>query len=411
MTYDKLSKIYYKDQPQYLPEYQKRFNGHGTYRTNLHIKPVLRGTHIDEKVELFIVNTDPLMKLQEQILINSFSIREMIMQMPRFAVKPYFDKLLVNELQSTNEIEGIRSTKKELSEALTVLKEKRQTNKHKRFIGLMKTYQYIHKIDSFESLEDFRKLYDDIVADEIPDDEQPDGELFRTDYVEVSDGYNKPTHIGVFTEARIKEYLNNLLIFLKTSDVPDLYKYMLAHYYYEYIHPFYDGNGRTGRLFVCSYIGKKLDSFTAVSLSYTINQDKQKYYKALEELSNPRNKGEATFYIQAMLEILNDGQKSLIEDLSISLAKVDKINTHIESLDWADTDTKRLLGILLNVNIFTGNAQVLSNDELQETLGFKTRYKIDKILKELESKGIVRRIKHRPVTYDIDEDFVDSVLS
>lgn len=33
----------------------------------------------------------------------------------------------------------------------------------------------------------------------------------------------------------------------------------------------------------------------AITLSYTINQDKQKYYKTLEELYNPHNKGEGTF--------------------------------------------------------------------------------------------------------------------
>ncbi|MFE4430894.1 Fic family protein [Peribacillus butanolivorans] len=409
MNYEKLSKVFYKEPDQYGPEYQKRFSGYGTYRTKLHITPVLKGRHVEDKVELFIVNIDPLMKLQEEIFSNSFNIKEMVRRMPRSAVRPYLDKLLINELQSTNEIEGIRSTKKELSEILMLVNENKQASKNKRFIGLMKTYRYIDKIKDFEKIEDFRQLYDDIVADEIPDNDQPDGALFRKNIVNITDG-NRATHVGVYPEASIKDYLNNLLIFLKTSDTPDLYKYMLAHYYYEYIHPFYDGNGRTGRLFVCSYIEKKLDRFTAISLSYTINQDKQKYYKALEELSNPRNKGEATFYCQTMLEILKDGQESLIEDLSLGLAKVEKIKNHLQSLEWADNDVKQLLGTLLSVNIFVGHVSVLTNEELQENLEF-TRYKVNKILSELETRGIVTKIKQRPTTYDLEEDYVDVVLS
>lgn len=407
MKYEKLSKIFYKDESHYQEEYEKRFKGYGTYKTGLYIKPVFKGKHVGDLTELFIVNIDPLMKLQEQIFINSFEIQNMVRRMPPIAVKPYLEKLLINELQSTNEIEGIRSTKKELSEILSLVKENK-VNKNKRFIGLMKTYKFISRIKPFEKLEDFRVLYENIVADEVEAKLQPDGELFRKDIVNVTDG-TKNTHVGIYPESSIKEYLTNLLIFLNTSDIPDLYKYMIAHYYYEYIHPFYDGNGRTGRLLVCSYVEKKLDQFTAVTLSYAINQDKQKYYKALEELSNPNNKGEATFFCQAMLEILKDGQESLIEDLSLGLAKVKKISRHVNNLDWAQDDVKRLLASLLEVNIFVGHNLVLTNAELQENLGF-SRHKVNKILQELETRGIVKKIKNRPVTFDLEEDYINQVL-
>lgn len=408
MTYEKLSKIYYKSEAIYKQEYEKRFRGYGTYQTGLKIRPVQKGQHVGEPVELFIVQTHKLMQLHEEILLNSFNIRSMVQQMPTVAIQPYFDKLLINELQSTNEIEGVRSTKMELTQVLQSVKEK-NLPKDKRFIGLMKTYQYLDDIKPFEDITDFRKLYDEVVAEEVDAASQPDGELFRKESVSITDGH-KATHIGVFPEEQIKWHLQELIEFLEHSRSPDLYKFMLAHYYYEYIHPFYDGNGRTGRLLVCSYVARKLDKFTAITLSYTINQDKQKYYKALEELSQPLNKGEGTFYMESLLELLRDGQKYVIEDLELGLAKLQKINKHLHQLDWADHDQKRLLSTLLEVSVFAGTYHHLSNSELIEATSL-SRYKVNTYLSTFESMGIATKIRQRPVTYQLNDNYIEEILN
>lgn len=185
---------------------------------------------------------------------------------------------------------------------------------------------------------------------------------------------------------------------------------MLAHYYYEYIHPFYDGNGRSGRLLVCSYMARKLDKFTAITLSYTINQDKQKYYKALEELSHPLNKGEGTFYIESLLELLRDGQKYVIEDLELGLAKLQKINKHLHQLDWVDHEKKRLLVTLLEVSVFAGTYHHLSNSELIEATSL-SRYKVNTYLSTFESMVIATKIRQRPVTYQLNDNYIEEILN
>ena len=86
--------------------------------------------------------------------------------------------------------------------------------------------------------------------------------------------------------------LHTLIRFLDDEQHTELYRFMVAHYYYEYIHPFYDGNGRTGRLLVCSYLSRYLERYSAITFSYAVNKNQSKGYKALGEIPSPLNKGE-----------------------------------------------------------------------------------------------------------------------
>ena len=65
-----------------------------------------------------------IMKLNNEVLLNSSKITQLISKLPDFVLIPYFEKLIINEAQSNNEIEGIRSTKKELKHALSAIEKK-----------------------------------------------------------------------------------------------------------------------------------------------------------------------------------------------------------------------------------------------------------------------------------------------
>ncbi|WP_108671377.1 Fic family protein [Peribacillus acanthi] len=409
MQYEKLSKIFYKyDSKTHLLEYEKRISGYGSYKTNLTIKPFRKGNVIDKDENLFFVNVDKLARLYEEILLNSCTIQLAVKQLPPFAVEPYFHKLIINEAQSNNEIEGIRSTKEELSHVLEHVIDSKSAAK-KRFLGMMKTYNFIDKLDPFDTVEDFKKLYDELVADEIPKQKQPDGTFFRAKGVNVTDGAIV-THRGIEPESKIIEKINELILFLKSSEIPDLYKFMIAHYYYEYIHPFYDGNGRTGRLLVCSYVSRKLERYSAITLSYAINQDKPKYYKALENVSDPLNKGELTFYLVDMLELLSSGQKAIIEDLQLGLAKAQRIEEYIKAMDWThNTLIKQVLHIQLDISMFAGENSLLTNAQLVEVLNTST-HKLNKAMDELLERNIVYQVKQRPKTFAINDAFIESVF-
>lgn len=409
MDYIKLSKHFYiYGAEKHQLEYEQRFKNYAAYRTGLTIHPFRKGRIEKDEVELFFVHIPKLMALHEQVLENSLSIRQAVNELPPFAVEPYFQKLIVNEAQSNNEIEGVRSTKEELTNVLEHLNDTKNTSQ-KRFVGMMKTYQFIDRLKPFTSIQDFRELYDQLVADEVPKKKAPDGEYFRKSGVTITDG-SKITHRGLEPETKIIEKLKDLVHFLQSEDIPDLYKYFIAHYYYEYIHPFYDGNGRTGRLLLGSYVARKLERYSAITLSYTINNDKPKYYKALEMIADPFNKGDMTFYLMDMLELLIAGQKELLEDLLIVLAKSKRIQAYMDTLDWIEEkDLKTLLHIMLDIEALATGMQPLSNMQLKEILNISSHL-LNKYMDELKERGIVRIVRKRPKTYQIEETFLQKIF-
>lgn len=408
MSYDKLSKVFYKKgNPFYEQEIEKRKSSYGSYLTELEINGFRKGKVVNDTYSLFYVNTHVLMNLNNQVLLNSSKISSLINKLPRFVIEPYFLKLIVNEAQSNNEIEGIRSTRKELKDVLQdVMKSKKNS---KRFKGMMKTYLFIDEIQSFNDVADFRNLYDELVSDEVDKDGKPDGEMFRKDYVEINDG-TKTTHIGVNSEAKIIESLDALIHFLEDENHPELYRYMVAHYYYEYIHPFYDGNGRTGRLLVCSYLSRYLERYSAITFSYAVNNNKSKYYKALEEVPNPFNQGETTFYLIDMLELLLEGQQSIIEELEMNLAKTRQIKAFFKERRWENQqEAKNVLRVMLHLNVFVSDSEPLSMPQLME-LTNQSRYKTNQVMAYLEKEAFVEIVSQRPKKYRVADEFLENIL-
>lgn len=409
LSYEKLNKVFYKQGlKEYEKEIDKRKNSYGSYDTGLSINVFHKGEITGKKYNLFYVNTHDLARLSNQVHVNSSKISKLIGRLPDFVVAPYFYKLIVNDAQSNNEIEGVKSTRKELNDILSEIKSSKV--KHRRFLGLMKTYLYIDRIDEFKEISDFRKLYDNLVSAEIDIEDAPDGQLFRSGYVEINDGIKK-THIGVSSEERIKECLRDLIAFLEGDEHLELYKYMVAHYYYEYIHPFYDGNGRTGRLLVGSYLSKYLEKYSAVTFSYSINKNKSKYYSALEEITGKLNSGEITFYLIDMLKLLSEGQESIIEDLEINLAKLERISDYFEGEEWSSQrDKVELLNVLACFETFLSDGNGVLSKELEVILG-KSNYLLRKLEAELLSEGLMEVISKRPKRYALSEGLMESIFN
>ena len=76
---------------------------------------------------------------------------------------------------------------------------------------------------------------------------------------------------------------------MNRKDIPFLVKASISHFFFEYIHPFYDGNGRFGRYLLSLYLARKLDILTAFSVSYWISKNLDDYYKSFVEVEDVNN--------------------------------------------------------------------------------------------------------------------------
>jgi Fic family protein len=126
--------------------------------------------------------------------------------------------------------------------------------------------------------------------------------------------------------AEIQELMTNLEQFIndpELSDYDPLVKMAIIHYQFESIHPFYDGNGRTGRILNILYlilIG--LQKLPILYLSNHIIQHKSDYYRLLQGV---REKGDWESWISYMIRGVENTAKEtiqLIEELKILMAEM-----------------------------------------------------------------------------------------
>lgn len=383
MEYELLSKIFYKKPTEYESIYDARFNSEASIK--LPIK-------IHENVG-FIFNTNEITKLLVKIYKTINKINLLRTHLPNIAINSYIIKSLKDEIALTNEIEGVRSTRKEIEDAIDSIK----NDKSARFKGLVDKYFKLisNEIIPLNNCEDIRTIYDALVLPEIEKENLPDGILFRKEPVQVVSATQKEKHRGIMPESKIIESLDLCLDFLKSDDIDSLTKISAFHYLFGYIHPFYDGNGRTSR-FISSYLIKnELDVLLALKLSYTVKNNINKYYKAFDVCNDRKNKGDITFFVVTFLELLSQASDDLytkIADLNDQLNYYNNIINMLVNEKVLNDKQAKCIFILCQNRLFDDtymNMNALT--ELLEKSDTTTR----KILKSLESKNLLVKSRNK----------------
>ncbi len=126
--------------------------------------------------------------------------------------------------------------------------------------------------------------------------------------------YTPPQHPNEILDlmANLEKYTNDK----NFSDVDTLIKMVVIHYQFESIHPFYDGNGRTGRIINILYLVKEnLLDIPVLYLSRYITQNKADYYKVLQEVRVKNDWESLILYFLKGVEITATQTISLITEI------------------------------------------------------------------------------------------------
>ncbi|MDF7663112.1 Fic family protein [Bifidobacterium sp. ESL0763] len=376
-------------------EYRRRLELPSTIQTDI----TLDGSH-----KVFAVLSSEAIMLISDILRCETNVERAWRQLPGVARNAYIGGLLVEELLSTNQMEGVRSTRQEVTKAL---QSAGNQSSHTRFSEFAKLYIGISQSESSklpESLGDIRNIYDQVVDHELDDDDKPDGELFRKGHVGIQDmATGREIHRGLPTEAHIQTALTQMLAFMHADGVLPLLKAIICHYAFEYIHPFYDGNGRTGRFLLALQLRKYLSAPTALSLSPVIAEGKQAYYKAFEDAENPLNCSEVSFFVIQMLQFIQTAQHRLDENLTEkenALDTAQRAATEFSHQHGLDALTNDILSMLIQQHLFHQQVPQLTRALLARYEGVgqaRIRTKLGTLLEN----GLVSTVGKRPIYYQL----------
>jgi len=190
--------------------------------------------------------------------------------------------------------------------------------------------------------------------------------------------YTPPTGVEV-----IREKLANLEKFINQDDSLDpLIKMALLHYQFEAIHPFADGNGRTGRILLLLYLKlEKLLDIPAIYLSEYIINNKTEYYKRLRNVTENNDWEGFVLYMLDMIETTaKKGLTRLEEVIALMETTADRIKIELPKVY-----SKDLIEIIFKLP-YT-KRQFLIN------AGLGTPKTVGNYLIQLEEKGYLKSVK------------------
>lgn len=217
--------------------------------------------------------------------------------------------MMPEEIKANNNIEGI-------SDDLSVI-DKVIENKEKspRIKNLYNGYRYIltHRQIDKESVKELYAILSKDLLDEYAIENM--GDYYRNKPVYIDNRLDKDDPIEGMDKDLVPNAMNKLFEYINednTKTEMDIFiKSQVMHFYFVFIHPYFDVNGRTSRtISMWHLLNNKV--YPYIILNRAINYSKRKYEDAIITSSN---RGDVTLFLKYMLvQVLKALEKEYVVD-------------------------------------------------------------------------------------------------
>ena len=262
----------------------------------------------------------PLKDFNGNNLVYLESFSQIELNSIKLLLKPqsgqYGIKAMEDEIFSTFDIENIESSRDSIRKILNGYAP--VNNNENQIFCMKKGLEFILENDITE--ENLSKLYKISVEDYLEDENKRiKNNLYRHDDVFIVGGNIE--HKGIH-HSKLPEYMASLIAFINNNDnMNDLIKSAVIHFYFSYLHPYFDGNGRTARLLHLWYLIKQgYSSAMFVPISAYVSKSRKKYYEAYTQIEENLKIGKIldatpfiTYFTQNVYNKLKGAENDIFE--------------------------------------------------------------------------------------------------
>ena len=298
----------------------------------------------------------------------------------------YGIKAAEDEIIATSAIESIDFSRDSVRNILKGMAP--NDEQENRILGIKKGLEFIADTSNKINEENLFKLYMMSAGDFVSEDDKLiEGNLYRHDTVYVVG--EDVAHSGVDFR-KVPEFMKLLIDFINAEDdIDDLIKATIIHFYIAYIHPYFDGNGRTARLVHLWFlIQKGYQSALFIPFSSQIEKSRKAYYDAftaVEENKKLSGKIDVTpfvlYFINNVYNKMNEGT-----------ADIDTLTAFDEAVKEGKITEKetKLWKFVLS---FYGNDE-FSTKQLEKDFGDAAYATIRGFVLKFEKLGLLSSVKY-----------------
>lgn len=245
--------------------------------------------------------TDEMFDLVSQIMENLGKLNSVddLEKLPRLR--------RINRIKSIHSSLAIENNTLSIEQVSDVINGKKVLGPQKDIIEVhnaFNAYEEVSKIDPY-SIKDLLKIHGVMTNGIVKE-----SGMFRSGQVGVYDQDGNVIHIAPPANI-VPSLIKQLFDCVKSSNINMLIKSSIFHYEFEFIHPFNDGNGRTGRLWQTAMLASWKPIFEWIPIESIIKDNQDEYYKAINVSTE---QGESTAFITFMLKAINTAINNIIID-------------------------------------------------------------------------------------------------